>query len=126
MTNNNRKIKFAVVGCGHIGKRHAEMINKNPEAELVALCDVRTKEELGLNSLQVPLFADMESMFNSEIDIDVVNICTANGLHASHSLLALSHNKHVVVEKPLGLHKSNCEEVIYKALNLSKQVFVLC
>ena len=31
------RIKFAVVGCGHIGKRHAEMINRNPDAELVGL-----------------------------------------------------------------------------------------
>jgi UDP-N-acetyl-2-amino-2-deoxyglucuronate dehydrogenase len=41
MYPENTKIKFAVVGCGHIGKRHAEMIQRNPEAELVALCDIK-------------------------------------------------------------------------------------
>ena len=30
------KIKFAVVGCGHIGKRHAEMVTRDQDAELVA------------------------------------------------------------------------------------------
>ena len=40
MTLEN-KIKFAVIGCGHIGKRHAEMVIRNPESELVALIDVR-------------------------------------------------------------------------------------
>jgi predicted dehydrogenase len=38
----DQKIKFVVVGCGHIGKRHAEMIARHPEAELVALCDIRS------------------------------------------------------------------------------------
>ncbi|MGU4174472.1 Gfo/Idh/MocA family oxidoreductase, partial [Pseudomonas aeruginosa] len=38
------KIKFAVVGCGHIGKRHAEMIQRNEESELVALIDIRSRE----------------------------------------------------------------------------------
>ena len=39
-------IKFAVVGLGHIGKRHAEMIRRNSNAELVAVCDVLPKEKL--------------------------------------------------------------------------------
>ena len=43
----NKKIRFAVIGCGHIGKRHAEMITRDEGAELVALCDIRPKEELG-------------------------------------------------------------------------------
>lgn len=42
----NKKIRFAVIGCGHIGKRHAEMITRDEGAELVALCDIRPKEEL--------------------------------------------------------------------------------
>ena len=47
MTNGN-KIKFAVVGAGHIGKRHAEMIRRDAEGELVAMVDVRSKEECGV------------------------------------------------------------------------------
>ena len=43
-----KKIKFAVVGQGHIGKRHAEMIRRNEDAELVAVCDVLPKEESGV------------------------------------------------------------------------------
>ena len=43
------KVKFAVVGCGHIGKRHMEMIERNPEAELVAFCDVLEKEKLNID-----------------------------------------------------------------------------
>ncbi len=39
-----KTVKFAVVGCGHIGKRHAEMIVKHPEAELVALIDIKPEK----------------------------------------------------------------------------------
>ena len=52
--NNSQKIRFAVVGCGHIGKRHAEMVKREEGAELVALCDIRPQEELGIENYPVP------------------------------------------------------------------------
>ena len=53
----------------------------------------------------------------------MVNVCTPNGFHASHSLTALKASKHVVCEKPMALSKKDCEEIIFKALQVSKQVF---
>ena len=47
------KIKFAVVGCGHIGKRHAEMIQRHADTELLAVCDVRTAQETGADAFGV-------------------------------------------------------------------------
>ena len=47
-----KKIKFAVIGLGHIGKRHAEMIKRNPDAELVAVCDILPKSETGFDGDQ--------------------------------------------------------------------------
>ncbi|MBK9275600.1 MAG: Gfo/Idh/MocA family oxidoreductase [Flavobacteriales bacterium] len=117
------KVRFAVIGCGHIGKRHAEMIQRDPEGELVALCDVRAKGELGLDGHDVPFFSDPEAMLRDVPGIDVVNVCSPNGLHARHSLLALEHRKHVVCEKPMGLSKADCEAVIYKALQMHRHVF---
>lgn len=117
------KIKFAVVGGGHIGKRHATMISRDEESELVAMCDIGDHEELGLKEFNVPLFSSLEEMLDKVPAIDVVNICTPNGLHASQSLTALEHKKHVVCEKPMGLSKANCEAVIHKALQVNKHVF---
>ena len=116
-------VKFAVVGCGHIGKRHAEMVRRHPEAELVALCDVRTQEETGTEGYEVPYFTDLEQMLTEVRGIDVVNVCTPNGLHAPQSLAALEHRKHVVCEKPMALTKADCEKVIYKALQVHRTVF---
>lgn len=117
------KIKFAIVGAGHIGKRHAEMIRRESEAELVAMVDIRSKEECGIEDFNVPLFSSVEALIDSGIECDVVNICTPNGLHAPQSLKALEAKKHVVVEKPMGLSTENCEKVIFKALQMSKHVF---
>ena len=125
MTNyQNRNIKFAVIGCGHIGMRHAEMIQRNPEAELVALCDIRPAAELARKGAEsVPFFNTLEEMFAAFPDIDVVNVCTPNGLHAEHSLKALENHKHVVCEKPMAITKADCEKIIYKALQVSRTVF---
>jgi len=119
----NQKIKFAVLGSGHIGKRHAEMIRRNPESELVALCDVKPKAGLDLGSYDVPFFASAEELFQSGIEFDVACICTPNGLHAEHSLKALDLRKHVVCEKPMALTVADCEKIIFKALQVSRQVF---
>lgn len=117
------KIKFAVIGSGHIGKRHAEMIKRHPEAQLIAMCDIKPKEELGLEKLEVPFFTSAEHLMSSGLEFDVVNICTPNGLHAQHSLLALENKKHIVCEKPMALTKADCEAIIYKALQVHKTVF---
>jgi predicted dehydrogenase len=119
----DNKIKFAVVGAGHIGKRHAEMIAREDEAELIAMVDVRSQEECGAEHFNVPFFKSIEELLASNLVIDVVNICTPNGLHAEQSLAALEAKKHVVCEKPMGLSKDNCEKVIFKSLQMSKNVF---
>lgn len=121
--NSDKKIRFAVVGAGHIGKRHAEMVRRDDEGELVAMVDVRSKEECGAEDFEVPFFKTIEELFASGLEFDVVNICTPNGLHAQQAIAALSDKKHVVVEKPMGLSKDNCEKVIFKALQMSKNVF---
>jgi UDP-N-acetyl-2-amino-2-deoxyglucuronate dehydrogenase len=117
------KIKFAVIGQGHIGKRHAEMIRRNPECELLAVCDVLQKEKLGLETISEKFYNNINDLLNAHPDVDVVNICTPNGMHAEHALKALDHNRHVVVEKPMALSKVDCEKIIYSALHHHKTVF---
>lgn len=119
----NQKIKFAVIGSGHIGKRHAEMIRRNPESELVAMCDIKPKTELGLQDYDVPFFSSAEDLIKSGLEFDVVSVCSPNGLHATHSLLALENKKYVVCEKPMALTVADCEKIIFKSLQVSRQVF---
>ncbi|MCU4166149.1 Gfo/Idh/MocA family protein [Carboxylicivirga caseinilyticus] len=122
--STNQKIKFAVIGLGHIGKRHSEMIKRNEDAELLAVCDIRPKEDLNWQE-NVPFYTSISELLKNQPDVDVVNICTPNGLHAEQAIEALEAKKHVVVEKPMALSKADAEKVIFKALQMSKQVFAV-
>lgn len=118
-----KKIRFAVVGCGHIGKRHATMITRNEESALVGLIDTADKSTLGLDEFNAPFFSSLDDFLAANIETDVVCICTPNGLHSEQAKKCLEKGHHVVCEKPMGLSKDNCESVIYSALQNSKQVF---
>lgn len=122
-SSKDQKVKFAVIGAGHIGKRHAEMIQRESEAELIALVDTRSQQECEAERFDVPYFNSMEDLLESDLEFDVVNLCTPNGLHSAQGLKALEAGKHVVCEKPMGLSKNNCEQVIFKSLEKSKHVF---
>ncbi len=123
MTIITEKVRFAVVGCGHIGKRHATIIAQHPQAELVALCDARPEAETEVKAFGVPFFPSLKTLLESGLAIDVVNICTPNGLHAEQAIQTLEKMMHVVCEKPMGLTKAACEAVIFKSLQMSKHVF---
>ena len=113
-------IKFAIVGFGHIGRKHYNTILLNTEAEVVAICDPFLIEESVDN---IPVYKDLEEMLTRVADLDVVNICTPNGLHAEQAIQCINHGKHVVVEKPLSLNKKDAEKVIYHALNKHVKIF---
>ncbi|NVK75220.1 MAG: Gfo/Idh/MocA family oxidoreductase [Oceanospirillaceae bacterium] len=119
------KVKFAVVGLGHIGKRHAEMIHRNEESEIVALIDVKDKEALSIEQYEAPLFSSLDEFLASDIECDVVNIASPNGFHAEQALSCLEAGKHVVVEKPMALSKKDAEKVIFKALHAHKHLFAV-
>ena len=121
-TGNDKQIAMAVIGCGHIGRRHAEMIRRNGEARLVAMCDILPKEKLSIPD-DVPFFSSLDALFQSGIEFDVLHVCTPNGLHAEHCIRALEKKKHVVVEKPMALNVADCEKIIFKALRESRHVF---
>lgn len=116
-------IKFAVIGQGHIGKRHAEMIRRNPDSQLVAVCDILPKEQVGLENIEVPYFRSIDELLDSDLDIDVVNICTPNGFHAEYAIKALEKKHHVVLEKPIALTKHDAEQIVFKSLQVSRHVF---
>jgi predicted dehydrogenase len=124
----DKKIRFAVVGCGHIGKRHIEMISRNPDAELVAVCDILPQELLNLNPLTLGLspcifFPSLEKLLHADIQIDVVNICTPNGLHSKMAVGVLESGRHVVIEKPMALNTQDAGKILQMADKQNKKVF---
>lgn len=116
-------IKFAVIGQGHIGKRHAEMIRRNPASELVAVCDLLSKDELKLEGVEESYFTSYDALLAADLDVDVICICTPNGYHADYAVKALEAKKHVVLEKPIALTKIDAERILFKSLEVSHHVF---
>lgn len=121
-----KKVKFVVIGFGHIGKRHATIANEYEGAEVVAVVDINPdspKHELFPKGAQ--FFQSIDEFLAAKVDADVVNIATPNGYHCPYAIKVLEAGYHVVIEKPMGLSKVECEAVIFKALQMSKQVFVV-
>src|SRR5690606_13268718 len=118
-------VRFAVIGNGHIGKRHIEMINKHPNAGLVAVCDVNTGVLPAESVNGVQYFASLDDLLCSGLEFDVACIATPNDLHAPQALAVIEARKHVVVEKPMALTRADCEKIIYKALQSYRHVFCI-
>jgi len=123
---NSNALKFTVIGFGHIGRRHATIANEFRNCEVVAVVDTdpATKEH-ELFPKGARYFECIEAFLDAQVECDVVNIATPNGYHCPYALMALEAGYHVVIEKPMGLSKVECEKVIFKALQVSRQVFVV-
>ena len=118
-----KSIRFAVVGMGHIGKRHAEMVHRQAGCELVALADVRSAAECGYEGSE-PFYASLTELLAQHAgELDVLCVCTPNGLHAAQSLEAIEAGLHIVIEKPMALNRQDGEQVLHAALARGRQIF---
>ena len=117
-------IKFGIVGCGRIGTRHAKHIQK--KGKLVAVCDnINEKANEFADKYNCNAYYNIEEMLDNESSIDLISICTPNGLHSLHSILSLNRGFHVLCEKPLAIKVEDCEEMIKAAENANKRLFVI-
>jgi len=119
----NKKIRFAVIGQGHIGKRHAEMIRRDPEAELIAVCDILSKEDCEIETTNETFYNSFDELLKNERNLDVVNICTPNGLHAQMSSKVMESGADVVIEKPMATNRQDAEKILQTSFKFSKNVF---
>lgn len=115
-------VNFAIIGLGHIGKRHAEHILQNENAQLVAICDI--DETVQHWNESIPFYKDYNALLALP-EIDVVCICTPNYLHCAHSLTALEAGKNVVVEKPMALSSKEADSMIAASEKAQKLIFAV-
>ena len=117
-------IKFAIVGCGRIAQRHAEHISKR--GQLVAVCDVvEDKAQQLATNYGAKAYISYTEMLANESSIDVIAVCSPNGLHAQHSIEGLKAGFHVLCEKPMGLSVKECGEMIQAAERANKRLFAI-
>ncbi|MEO7266042.1 MAG: Gfo/Idh/MocA family oxidoreductase, partial [Ferruginibacter sp.] len=115
---------FAIIGCGRIAKRHAEQIKK--VGNLVAVCDIDQEcaEDIA-QQFGGKIYLSLETLLLNEPTIDVVSICTPNGLHAEHAIECLRANKHVLCEKPLCISNRDAHRMIEASNIANRHLFVV-
>lgn len=120
----NKIIKFAVIGCGRIGNRHAEHISNL--GSLVAVCDIDQKKanELG-EKYNAERYTNISDLLEKESSVDVISICSPNGLHSEQTIAAFRAGFHVICEKPMALSSQDCGKMIQEAEWANKRLFVV-
>jgi predicted dehydrogenase len=106
------EIGFGIVGGGMIGKVQAEAIRSIAGARLVAVCgrDENRIAEFAAK-FEATGYADYDRFLNHP-GLQIVNICTPNGLHAEQGVRAARAGKHVLVEKPIETTLEKADELI--------------
>jgi len=117
-------IKFGIIGCGNIGLRHAKHIYEHKEGTLANIYDLNFSRSSVISKEYSCRASEKFDDFLSS-DLDIVNICTPNGLHAEHAIKCMNAGKHVLVEKPMALSSADCEKMIHTSLRTNKQLFVV-
>jgi len=119
-----KKINIAIVGCGRIGGRHAGHISNY--AQLAAVCDTVSENVIEFSKkYSCPAFNSIEELLDANLDIDVIAICSPNGLHAKHSILSLNAGYNVLCEKPMGINVHECGEMIKAAEKNNRRLFAI-
>ncbi len=119
----NNIIRFAIVGFGNIGRRHAEHILHNATTALCAVCDVKPHVQSEMPA-GVAFYTGLEQMLANE-KVDVLCVCTPNYLHELHTIAGLKAGMHTVVEKPMALSEAECDRMIAAANETGKTIFAV-
>lgn len=125
MKNNNRKIRFAIVGCGRVSNRHIYSIKRNNNAELIAICDIdedklrKVKREHNVKYA----YNNIDDLLNNK-EIDIVNICTPSGMHPEMVIKCIKKGKDVLCEKPLGLNYKEALNAVKISKKFKRKVIV--
>ncbi|MCB0394930.1 MAG: Gfo/Idh/MocA family oxidoreductase [Bdellovibrionales bacterium] len=122
-------IRFALVGCGRISRKHAENLGEGriQGARLTAVCDQNLERaEVWSKKYGVPAFKDMHEMMEMMgNEIDVISVLTPSGDHARHVIDLSKYKKNILVEKPMALTVDDAEKMISACNQSGVRLFVV-
>lgn len=101
------------IGMGYIGwLSHDE----GPDCTTVAWCDINEDKlkKAGRAHPEVALYTDYREMLANP-RVDAVVIASPNWLHAEQAIAFLNAGKHVFLEKPMGINRRECDQVLAAA-----------
>jgi len=116
MTTTTKTLRIGIVGIGVGGAEILPAIESLPEVELVAGADVNRDvlERFHNRYPQAETYVSAEAMCKDP-SVEAVWVSTPNMYHAEHTILALNHGKHVVVEKPMAISLKQAEQMVEAA-----------
>lgn len=116
--------RFAMIGAGHIGQRHA--LHASNYGQLVAVCDLDLAKAIALaNTYNAKALPNLESLLSIAPDLDLAAICTPNGLHAEHAITCMQAGLNVLVEKPMAIALVDCERMMEVAKQTGTTIFTV-
>lgn len=107
-----KEVRFGIIGVGGMGSHHAHNLlnGKIARSRLAAVCDI-DPARLAPHEKTLPAFADSRELLRSGL-VDAVLIATPHYAHTTIGIDALNQGLHVLVEKPISVHKADCERLI--------------
>src|SRR5437870_1567351 len=118
------ELKFAIAGCGRIAHRHAEQMQVY--GRLQAVCDIVPEKADSLGKqYNSNIYYSVENLLVYERSLDVLVVCTPNGLHAEHSIMALNAGINVLCEKPMAITTGDCSKMIEASERNKKKLFIV-
>lgn len=118
------KVRVGLIGIGGMGGCHFYNYDNVPNAEIVAVCDVRedvAKEKIG--DRKINIYTDYNKMIRKE-ELDMIDICTPSFLHADMAVKLLKKGYHVLCEKPMTLNAKDAKKVCVVAQESEKNFMV--
>lgn len=121
-----RAINIAIVGYGHIAKKHINAIRQYPDQlQLCGICDANPKViEQAISEQKTDGYTSLHALL-SKANVDVVVICTPSGLHAQQTIEVASAGKHVICEKPLATRWQDSLDAVKACDANSVRLFVV-
>jgi len=117
-------LQFGIVGCGRIAQRHAEHIAN--KGKLAAVCDpIKERADALAAKYGARTYYSLKELLENEKQIQVIAICSPNGLHAEHTIQSLNAGYHVLCEKPMAITSYDCGEMIKAAEKTNKRLFAI-
>ncbi|MEI8140414.1 MAG: Gfo/Idh/MocA family oxidoreductase [bacterium] len=106
------KVKIGVIGVGMMGRGHLENLARAKNVELIAVCDViKERADQAATTYHCASFTDHRELLKAKV-CDAVLIATPHYGHTTVGIDALKAGIHVLVEKPISVHKADCEKLI--------------
>ncbi|HVT89240.1 MAG TPA: Gfo/Idh/MocA family oxidoreductase [Tepidisphaeraceae bacterium] len=121
-----KTFKVGFIGAGAIARTHMDNLQKVGGVEIVCASDVSqatldiARQKYGI----ARIYTDYQEMLNKETELDAVDICTPNALHAPTTIASFEAGKHVMVEKPMAMTVSGAQAMLEASRRANKQLVI--